>query len=151
MPVALGPVIKDPFYVGLQIVFLYSAFGLLLGAAIVVTGLLQLDERVTQPNLELLFGGFPSTFLHVPSVLAQSIVFGYVLANCVERRRLCLDFVVTVYIVYAVSCFAVGGIPRTSTWWATTVLGAGCALVVARFQTHRNEMLEVELSPIVTV
>ena len=155
MPVALGPVIKEPSFVALQIIFLSSAFFTLMGVAVFLTMQLTLspsgtDGVPTAPmaTLNLVLGGFPSAIIHLPASLAHGAVFGVCVAYCVERRRLCLDFALTTYVVFFIACCVHGGLPPSKLWYLAFLLSAVATLVVSRAITQRNEMQEVELTSV---
>lgn len=151
MPVALGATITDPSYVFVQIVFLQTAFFLTLGIAIILDMLAaSLVGDVTAPTVATLLGGFPARSTQGLSFLVHSGVFGVVVAYCVERRKMCFDFVLTTYTIYATCCWIDSGFPMRLLWWATVLAAGAVSYGVSRHVCYKREMQQVEVgSPLV--
>ena len=146
MPVALGPPLKDPLAIVLQITVLQTAFFLLEGMALALVRSVVSTAGDAPLSHSMLFDTHAS-FLLLVELGLHGLMFGPVVAYCVERRRFCLDFVATSYGVFALCCWLSNEeFPTCPLWWMCVGCGAGCALGVAYYLCLRNELQEVPLA-----
>ncbi|CAI7993518.1 Protein SYS1 homolog [Geodia barretti] len=80
------------------------------------------------------------------AVSLNSFTTALIMWKIVRRAKQCLDFAVTLMLVFLLVCLVYGGLPWLLSWWLTHLASTGITALTAEYLCMRTELAAIPLS-----
>jgi len=150
----------DPKLILSQILTMQCLFYLTFGIILCIFDtILSVNLILDQMFLSHLWNTNTETgWIIICAALTNSLFGSIFLMWVVERAKKCLDFTLTVYIIYFLCCiiYGMGQFPSTVSWWITNSVSVILMAVLGEYLCQKKELKEIPLnrfsnSPLVMV